>query len=101
MLIGHGLNAFFDLNHLVDIVHRARPVERQQINNIINFLNAVFLASLHHATGFKLKHPHGFTSVKQLEGWRVVQWNIVNVKLRCVLPNVPNSIMNNRQVFEP
>ena len=101
VLILHGFDPLFNLDHLVDVIHRTGPVESQEINDVIDFLNAIFATGFDHATRFQLKHPHGLATVEQLQGRFVVQWHIINVKFRCMHPDMPHSILNNGQVFEP
>ena len=71
MFINRVLTTFFNLNHLIDILHRTRTIERQKINNIFNPINPVFSTSLHHSSTLKLKNPHRLTSIKHFKSWFV------------------------------
>lgn len=57
-------DAFFDVDHLVDELHGTGAVECEEVNDVFDFVDAVFFTGFNHSAGFQLEDSHGFTSVE-------------------------------------
>jgi hypothetical protein len=73
MLVHRLLAALLHLDHLVDELHRARAVEREQVDDVVDLLDLVFAAGFDHAAGFQLEHAHRLAAVEDFEGRLVVE----------------------------
>ena len=72
----------FALNIIVNQVHRAGPIQRQNRVDIFDIFHVKPAAGLHHPTGFQLEHRHSFASIKQVKRRLIRQRNTVQIELR-------------------
>ena len=101
VLVGRLLAAFFHLDHLVDELHRARPVEGEQVDDVIDLLDLVFAAGFDHAAGFELEHAHRLAAVEDLEGPVVVERDLLDFEIRLALADVADGFLDDGEVFQP
>ena len=73
MFINRVLTTLFNLNHLIDVLHRTRTIERQKINNIFNPIYPILPTSLYHSSTLKLKNTHCLSCIKHFKSCAIFE----------------------------
>src|SRR4051812_41184681 len=90
------------LDELWNQVHRAGAVKGNQRCDMLDGTNLKFSAEVPHSSGFQLEHPNGICLVKQVVGFRVIQWEVIDRNIDSFGRfDQLNCISNNRERFEP
>ncbi len=74
--------AVFALDEIGNQIHRTRPIERDQRDDVVDLLDIELLRRAGHAAGFQLEHADRFAAVVEREGFRVVERNVLDGKIR-------------------
>ncbi len=78
----HGLAPELAVDEGVDIVHRARPIERDQRGDVLDTAGPQLAQGVAHPLPFQLEHPHRLALGHQLIGGRIVERQLVQVHHR-------------------
>ena len=100
MLIHRPRPALFHIEHLVDELHGAGPVDGEQVDDVIDLLDGILAAGFDHAAGFQLEHAHGFPAVEQFESFPIFQRNRLDREIRRVPADVLHGLVDDREVLQ-
>ncbi len=81
----------------VDVLHRPRPVERDQGGDLLDRRAAELAQGVAHPLAFQLEHPDGLARGQQLVGRGVVERQGVEVRRRPPLPEVAHRPVQHRE----
>ncbi len=84
----HRLAAELAVDEGVDVVHRARPIKRDQGGDVLDRARTQLAQGVAHALAFQLEHAHGLALGHQLVGRRVVEGQLGKVDLGPALGQV-------------
>ncbi len=102
MLVHRLLAAFLDIEHLVDELHGTGPIDRQQVDDVVDLLELVFAAGFDHAAGFQLEHAHRLAAVEELESGWVIERDVLDLRSpACVGGCVPTASWMTVRFFNP
>ena len=95
--------ALLHLDHLVDELHRARTIEGEQVDDVVDLPDPVALAAgLGHAAGLELEHAHRLAAVEQVEGRLVVQRNLAGCRSPAASRRMwRDGLLDHGEVLEP
>ena len=100
-MLVHGLLAtLLDLDHLIDELHRARTIKRQQVDDVVDLLDLILAAGLDHAARLELEHAHRLAAVQQIKGRLIIQWHILDAEIRLHLTDVFDRFLDDREVAQ-
>ncbi len=70
-------DALFCFHEFRDQLHRARPIERNQRDDVVEFANVELLRQTGHAAGLHLEETDRFATVVEGEGSGIIEWNLL------------------------
>ena len=101
MLVHRAGAAFFHVQHLVDELHGSRAINGEKVDDVVDLLDGILAAGLDHAAGFQLEHTHRLAAVEELEGFPVLQRNVLDREVRRVLADVLHRFLDDGEVLQP
>jgi hypothetical protein len=84
----------------VDVVHRPRPVERDQRGDLLQGRAAHLAQGVAHALGFQLEHADGLAGGQQFVGGLVVERQLVELQLNAAFLQEADGAVEHRQGLE-
>ena len=89
------------LHEIRNQLHRSRPVECDQRDDVVEPLDAEILAQARHPAGFELEDADRFPAIQKRERRCVVERQFVNRETRNALADQRHRVLNHRERFQP
>ena len=93
--------ALFCFHEFRDQFHRARPIERDQRDDVVEFANVELLRQTGHAARFHLEEADCVAAVVEGEGCGIIERNLLQRKIQLAFVNERHGLLDRGECFEP
>ena len=101
MLVANLRQPFLALDKIRNEIHRPRPKERDQRDDVIELLHIELLRNTRHAAGLHLEKPDRFAAIVERKRGRIIERNIFQRKIGDAFSDQGDRVLDHRERLEP
>ena len=97
MLVTDFSQSLLAFDVIANQIHRARPIKRNQRNDVVDLSNVELPRRAGHPAGLHLEEANGFAAVIERKRFCVIQRNILQRKIRLAFANERQRVFDHSQ----